>query len=153
MEEVKRKRILAFLVDAFGLTFFAWLIGVLLSQHISISVVDFVVFFLLCKDCLNGSSLGKRIFKLQVLDSMTLKVASPLKCVFRNLCYTFWIVEFPYFLRRQDGKRIGDNLAGTKVVSGIIPCTNDNKREALVTLSIAILIFTSICVYISYIFR
>lgn len=153
MEEIKRKRILAFLFDAFSTIIIGWLIGtLLLLQGISIGIVNFVVFFLLCKDCLNGASLGKRMFKLQVIDSKTLKVATPLKCIFRNFCYTLWIVELPYFLCKSDGRRVGDYLAGTNVVSGIKPNTKENRKKTLITLAIASFFFILICAYISCLF-
>lgn len=152
MKEIKRKRILAFLFDAFGIIILSWIVGILLSHNVSISIVDFVVFFLLCKDCLNGASIGKRIFQLQVIDLKTLKAASPLKCILRNFCYTFWIIEFPCFLWKSDGKRIGDYLVGTTVVSGINPNTQENRKNTIITIAIALLIFTLLCMYIYHIF-
>ena len=121
MKSNKRRRILAFIIDAFSIVIISWVIGILLEllnvQYATTFAVDFAVFFMLCKDCFNGMSIGKRIFKIQVIDLNTLKAASPLKCIFRNLFYCLWIIEIPYFLFKSNGTRIGDYLVKTQVIS------------------------------------
>lgn len=73
----------------------------------------FALYF--CKDCINGRSLAKRIIKLQVVDNKTGQVASPLKCFIRNIFCIIWPVEVIVTLINPS-RRIGDQVAGTKVV-------------------------------------
>jgi uncharacterized RDD family membrane protein YckC len=68
-----------------------------------------------CKDSFNGRSLAKRIIGLQIIDSKTGEVASPLKCFARNLFMIIWPVEV-IFVIIDPSRRLGDKLAGTSVV-------------------------------------
>jgi uncharacterized RDD family membrane protein YckC len=78
-----------------------------------IGLIGFALYF--CKDCINGRSIAKRILKLQVVDNKTEQVASPLKCFVRNIFCIIWPVEVIVTLINP-GRRIGDQVAGTKVV-------------------------------------
>jgi uncharacterized RDD family membrane protein YckC len=78
-----------------------------------IGLFGFALYF--CKDCINGRSIAKRILKLQVVDNKTEQVASPLKCFVRNIFCIIWPVELIVTLINP-GRRIGDQVAGTKVV-------------------------------------
>ncbi len=69
----------------------------------------------LCKDCINGRSVAKRIIKLQVVDNSTGQAANPLKCLVRNLFVIIWPVEVIAALINP-GRRLGDKVAGTKLV-------------------------------------
>ena len=80
---------------------------------IYISIIGFVIYF--CKDCINGRSIAKRILKLQLVDNTTGQVASPLKCLLRNLFCILWPLEvIVAFI--NPSRRIGDIVAGTKLV-------------------------------------
>jgi len=68
----------------------------------------------LCKDCVGGRSVAKRIIKYQVLDSRSGKPATPLQCLLRNFLIVFWPVEVVMILFNPT-KRLGDRLAGTIV--------------------------------------
>ena len=68
----------------------------------------------LSKDIVNGRSAAKRIFKLQVLDSKTGQVASPMKCFIRNIPTILWIVELIMALVNTE-RRLGDMMASTKL--------------------------------------
>src|SRR5688572_26999482 len=69
----------------------------------------------LCKDCINGRSIAKRILKLQLVDNKTGQVASPLKCFIRNIFCILWPIEVIVALVNPS-RRIGDVVAGTKLV-------------------------------------
>jgi len=46
-----------------------------------------------CKDSINGRSIAKRMLKLQLVDNGTGQVASPLKCLLRNVFCILWPLE------------------------------------------------------------
>ena len=76
-------------------------------------IIGFALYF--CKDCINGRSIAKRIMKLQLVDNSTGQVASPLKCLLRNVFCILWPLEvIVAFI--NPGRRIGDLVAGTKLV-------------------------------------
>lgn len=79
-----------------------------------IFLIGFALYF--CKDCINGRSIAKRILKLQIVDNSTGEVASPLKCLLRNLFIALWPLEVIAALINPN-RRIGDWVAGTKLVS------------------------------------
>ena len=74
--------------------------------------IGFALYF--CKDCIAGRSLAKRILKLQILNHNTGNVASPVRCVIRNLFCVLWPVEVIFALINP-ARRIGDFVAGTTV--------------------------------------
>jgi uncharacterized RDD family membrane protein YckC len=67
------------------------------------------------KDSFGGRSPAKRIMKLQVVDFKTGMPASPAQCFVRNLPILVWPVEVIMTLVNSQ-RRIGDYIAGTKVV-------------------------------------
>jgi uncharacterized RDD family membrane protein YckC len=69
-----------------------------------------------CKDIFNGRSLAKRILKLQLIDTATGQVASPLKCFVRNIFCVLWPVEVIVAMTNTS-KRLGDRIAGTQLVN------------------------------------
>ncbi len=87
--------------DVFGGTSYIFMIG-------------FAIYF--CKDCINGRSIAKRILKLQIVDNSKGEVASPLRCLVRNLFIALWPLEVIAALINPS-RRIGDRVAGTKLVS------------------------------------
>src|SRR6266700_4156279 len=44
----------------------------------------------LCKDCINGRSLAKRVMGHQVVDNKTGQVATPLQCLVMNILIFIW---------------------------------------------------------------
>jgi len=78
-----------------------------------VNLLGFALYF--CKDSVNGQSIAKRILKLQVIDSRTGLVASPMKCLIRNLSIILWPVEVLASLINTS-RRLGDRIAGTKLV-------------------------------------
>ena len=73
----------------------------------------YVLYFF--KDAVQGRSFAKRILKFQVVDNTTGEVASPIKCVLRNLLIPLWFFEIIPALFNTN-RRLGDYLAGTKLV-------------------------------------
>lgn len=69
----------------------------------------------LCKDCIRGRSIAKRIMTLQVVNNSSGVVASPLQCFIRNIFCVIWPLEVLIILFSPE-RRIGDFVAGTKVV-------------------------------------
>lgn len=78
-----------------------------------IGLIGFALYF--CKDCINGRSIAKRMLKLQIVDIKTEQVATPLQCFVRNIFCIIWPVEVIVTLINP-GRRIGDQVAATKVV-------------------------------------
>lgn len=78
-----------------------------------IGLFGFALYF--CKDIINGRSISKRILKLQVVDNKTGQVATPLQCFVRDIFCVLWIIE-AFVAMANTGRRIGDRVAGTKLV-------------------------------------
>ncbi|QIX62082.1 RDD family protein [Hymenobacter sp. BT18] len=78
-----------------------------------VALLGFALYF--CKDIINGQSIGKRITKVQVVDNNTGLVASPMKCLLRNVFCVIWPLEVLMTLINP-GRRLGDLLAGTRIV-------------------------------------
>ncbi|MBC7865671.1 MAG: RDD family protein [Bacteroidia bacterium] len=72
------------------------------------------------KDIFSGRSIGKRILGLQIVNNKSNLPASPVRTVLRNFGFLLWIVEVVMILA-SPSKRLGDLIAGTKVVSTIRP--------------------------------
>lgn len=79
-----------------------------------LSLFGFAIY--LCKDCIGGQSIAKRILGLQVVDSKNGEVASPIKCFIRNIFCLIWPVEV-VITSINPSRRLGDRIAGTKVIS------------------------------------
>lgn len=75
-------------------------------------ILGYAVYF--NKDGLNGRSPAKRILKMQVINNKTNMVASPLKCLLRNVTIIFWPIEVLFVLVNPK-RRIGDLIAGTRI--------------------------------------
>lgn len=95
----------------------------LFGNSVYIMLIGFAVYW--CKDSINGRSPAKRILKLQVVDNTTGIAASPIKCWIRNIFLGFWPLEAIVALINP-GRRIGDFVAGTKVVP-FHPGTTEQK--------------------------
>lgn len=109
-----------------------------------IGLLGFALYF--CKDCINGRSFGKRITKLQVVDNTTEQVASPIKCFIRNIFIIIWPIEVIVALINP-GRRIGDRVAGTKIIpydpNKEVP--KINFTQVLISLCLAIVLLLLIC--------
>lgn len=136
-------RLIAFIID---LLIISMLISLLLfatqtvnSQFLTQFLSALMLTLLLCKDCINGQSVGKRIMKIQVVDETTNKNISVVGCIVRNFFVFFWIVEF-FVLLISKNKRIGDYVTKTKIVK------NDNTENIRIDKSTVITVLICFCV-------
>lgn len=114
------KRFLAFVVDVFIALFMFVPIStilVLLKIDLSTTILPWLVWgVVFCKDCLGGRSIGKRLLGYQVVNNNSSEIASPYKCILRNLTYLLGVIDIAVMLYKKEGRRIGDYVANTKVV-------------------------------------
>lgn len=89
------------------------------------------------KDCISGRSVAKRIIKLQLIDNKTGTIASPLKCMIRNLFCIIWPVEVIIALNNSN-RRIGDFVAGTKLISYDADLHQENRNYIQIAISVII---------------
>lgn len=104
---MKLKRVIAFVIDLFITSVICFIVILFLKKcnvRITSYIVSSIVYVLiLCKDCYNGLSIGRRIANIQVFDSKTMKVASPVKCVLRNYFYALHLLEVFFVLFTSSG--------------------------------------------------
>lgn len=122
---MKIKRLLAFYIDLMAAVLFALLINGILSllnvKVITPMVGILAIAWVICKDCLNGISIGKRFLGIQVIDIATNQVASPQQSVVRNLFYFLSIFDMLFMFTDSKNARLGDRIAHTEVVLRTIP--------------------------------
>ncbi len=75
--------------------------------------------FLYLKD-INGRSIGKRTVHLQIINNKTGYPASPVRNVMRGFGFILWPIEI-FMLFLSPSRRIGDFIAGTRVVQTATP--------------------------------
>jgi uncharacterized RDD family membrane protein YckC len=107
----------------------------LFGNSVYIMLIGFAVYW--CKDSINGRSPAKRILKLQVVDNTTGIAASPIKCWIRNIFLSFWPLEAIVALINPS-RRIGDFVAGTKVVPFPAGTTEQKVNWKAVVISLAL---------------
>jgi uncharacterized RDD family membrane protein YckC len=129
MKNMNGKRIFAFMIDFIiagtiqAVLMFALIILPIVSgsgdaAHLVgnvflITMISMV--YLVLRDSLGKESIGKKILKLKIIDRNG-DAASFGKRILRNLTFLMGPVEIVIFLIR-DGKRLGDAIAKTNVVS------------------------------------
>jgi len=103
-----------------------------------LGLIGFAVYF--CKDSIQGRSIAKRIFNLQVVVNSTNQQADPLRCLVRNLLILLWPIEIILCLVNPE-RRIGDYIAGTKIIvyTNSAPPISHNVPKILVALVLAYL--------------
>ena len=113
------KRLFAFILDLLIISTIISLLFLPTYEIKSIVLVELysalMLTLLLCKDCINGQSIGKRIMKIQVVDENSNQRVSNSREILRNIFVVFWIVEVIVLFISKD-KRIGDYVAKTKVI-------------------------------------
>ncbi|TDM08877.1 MAG: hypothetical protein C4K60_05775 [Ideonella sp. MAG2] len=124
-------RLVAFLVDAIGCSFAAFLVLsplLLISEKAhEIGVLTLWWLYMLFRDALPSQSIGKKILKLRVVG-----VESGAKCtwaqsLWRNLSHFCFFID-ALFLLINRRMRLGDMIAGTMVVrSGLYSQDNQTK--------------------------
>lgn len=114
------KRLLAFGVDLMSIVVIVNVLFlstyIIKSQFLLQFLSALMITLLLCKDCMNGQSIGKRVMKLQVVDSNTEENISAVRHIVRNLFLPLWYIEILILMISKE-KRIGDYVAKTKVIS------------------------------------
>jgi len=66
------------------------------------------------KDAFQGKSLAKRVFNQEVINIKTNEIASPLKCLLRNITIILWPIEV-IAVMISPSRRLGDLIAGTRI--------------------------------------
>jgi uncharacterized RDD family membrane protein YckC len=126
----RKRRIAAFIIDYFTITFINVAIGFLSmgtnflnennisSFFFSISpTIIFGILLYFAKDSIKGISPGKWIMGIMVRkDDDESEVPSFGKLFVRNLLLIFWPIEFIVLAASNDKKRLGDKIANTIVV-------------------------------------
>lgn len=143
---MKSKRFVALCIDVFLIALFSEIFHIVfnLMGLKPIGSFSFTLGFilLLCKDCFNGMSIGRRVTNIQVFDTVKMKVASPAKCVLRNMfVYIFYFVEVLLVLFSSSGLRIGDYIAHTKVLERDTQLKEVDIYKTTWTISIVTIIF------------
>ena len=105
--------------------------------------IGFALYF--CKDVIQGQSIGKRIFKLQIINSVTGLTASPYRCFVRDLFLILFPIEIIMIFINPE-KRLGDIVAGTRLV--IADYSKTKKIDLLGVIIVFILAYLMIfCLY------
>lgn len=106
------------------------------------------------KDFSDGRSFGKRIAGLQVFDFRSKQPASALQTLARNLTLVLFPIECLFVLARQDGRRIGDFIAGTYVSDyTFLPARKPGLPYLLLPIALPMvlsLVLTSPLIYLVY---
>lgn len=152
MNKLKFKRIISVIVDTFfiGLTSYSLdicLIYLGLPMSTQISIMLFYFLFA-CKDCYNGMSLGKYIFKIQIIDNKTLKAASPFKCLIRNYLQFAFIIELIIMLCNTQGHRIGDYITSTTVVPFKKQQTQINLKSTVIVVGLVFVLSIGLLLWV-----
>ena len=103
-----------------------------------------------CKDCVDGQSIAKRILKLQIVSNSTEQVASPIRCLVRNLFIILWPIEGIVALFNPS-RRIGDYVAGTKLVA--INQKNERGNSTPIQLLLSLLLALALSLIILLLFQ
>lgn len=137
LKSSRKRRIAAFLIDHFVMTFLIVLIVFILlgpnfmdennpSKMIStilfVIIPGFILYF--AKDSYKGISVGKWIMGIMIRDeNNNNEIPSIGRLFLRNLFILIWPVEFIVLATNNQRQRLGDNVAKTVVVK------NPNKSE------------------------
>ena len=122
MRKLIKKRFKAFLIDIAILGALGVFILIILMANTNVNflciigLVTAIIYSLFfCKDVINGQSIGKRIFKLQVVTEKG-KAASLRNIIIRNMIALIQPIDALYMVNNR-GKRLGDIICKTKVVN------------------------------------
>lgn len=128
----RKRRIAAFLIDHFVMTFLIVLLVFAslgtsffdqpdafdVAKVLPVMLVGFLFYF--AKDSIKGISLGKWIMGIAVRDSADVNnVPSFGRLLLRNLFIIVWPVEFIVLAMSPEKKRLGDKVAHTIVLSNL----------------------------------
>lgn len=140
---MRLKRLLAYWIDlSLGVALALIIYGILVCFQVQVilPMICIIPFgFLMCKDCFNGASPGKHFTKIQVTDRKTGEIATPCKCVVRNLFYLWGIVDvLPLFFDSKNF-RIGDFVAKTEVKKYDETLLNNGLQKSMIAIAYVIL--------------
>lgn len=117
---MRNKRIFAFILDMMIAAAFSYLIsGILYCFNVEfiISMVAIIAWaIIIAKDCLNGMSIGKRCVGIQVIDTNSKQIASPQKCIIRNLFYFVVFLDILFIYTNDKKLRLGEKVTHTEVM-------------------------------------
>ena len=126
------KRIYAGIIDFLIITFIQFILIVsfavlpMISQKLennfdiifrSIIITFISLIYLIIRDIIGNKSIGKRIFKLKIIDKKSKNKSSFLQRIIRNITWLLGPIEVLYFISKSCNYRIGDLIANTEVVS------------------------------------
>ena len=147
------KRLIAFLIDllliAIIVNMFFFATQTVKSQLLVQFLSAMMVTMLLCKDCINGKSAGKRIMKIEIANEKEGEKVSAVSCVVRNIFVVLWIIEILVLFISKE-KRIGDYVAKTEVVSNSKVEKIKLDKNALLTI---LLCFCIIFLFMFFVFK
>lgn len=154
---MKKKRILAFLIDMIIIAVLTCLISYCLIlipdksniPNVAMLISIFACILIVCKDCYNGTSIGKYLMNIQIRNVKDQLPASPLKCVIRDYMYFVWSLEIIVFLCTK-GDRIGDYITCTKVMEGIEYTRKVQLQKIFITVAIVMSIFIGMYLYMNF---
>lgn len=117
---MRYKRMFAFILDLMIAAAFSLLIsGILCFFNVKfiIAMVAIIAWaILIAKDCLNGMSIGKRCVGIQVIDANSKQIASPQKCIIRNLFYFIGFLDILFMFTNDKKLRLGEKVTHTEVM-------------------------------------
>lgn len=141
---MKKKRLVAIIID-FAIIMLISQVFVFMSfikQNDLMKITFSIIFSLfLCRDNLNGQSLGKRLMKIQVVDNSTMQTPTSFKYILRNLFLCAWPIELLLVLINGD-RRLGDYVAKTRII-----INTDNQPVKLKMKDLAILLICFVVVF------
>jgi len=147
----RRRRVFAFLIDHFLFVFvgvFAAFIsmgknwdlnGLENTNGLTFALIAVTLFYL-CKDIIGGQSLGKRVFSIKTVDyEDENNTPSSVSLVLRNIFIFLWPIEIIVLVFSKEKRRLGDRIAGTKVVR----ITTSLKPRAILAASLLVTILAA----------
>lgn len=112
------------------------------NNSILYSIIALVI--LAIKDCFKGTSLGKWMLGIRVVDVESGKIPSVSKSIVRNIFIVIWPVEFFALLFSKDKRRIGDKIANTIVVRE----RNKSSIKRVLIIILTVIIFLSSFIFL-----
>lgn len=116
-----------------------------------ITIPIIIIFLLLSiyfnKDAIKGKSPAKRILGLIVLNNKTNAVANPMRCLLRNITLFIWPIEVVFSIFSPE-RRIGDFIAGTKVIQDDNTIPTDLNIGSMLFAWILGVLFISLLFYV-----
>ena len=156
-ESNRMRRILAVLIDLMAFyipcILFAFVLQLPFLESISILVifiidVTFFVAFILRDYLFRGRSIGKRIFKLRVLNTGTLSIASTKQLVVKNLFFFLYPIDALFLV--ITGRSLGERATGTTVLREhqFSTDSSDSAKQSKESVKkrIAVAVFAVLCI-------